>query len=147
VDALLAEELLIVPGGLQLSDTSAETTVVPGCCSGLENRREWIQVFTGGSPWLGHDPGPAVEVIGDDLRVWQDGGPDRHRGRWAERRVDLPCRALPQLLVGVQQDLVGFLDALARWAEQAGMGPRGAALAKSVDRNFAIAAPLDLPTG
>jgi hypothetical protein len=36
---------------------------------------------------------------------------------------------------------------LPEWAEQAGMGPRGAALVKSVDRNFAVAAPLELPTG
>lgn len=146
-DALLAEEMLIVPGGLRLSDTSAGTVVVPGCCCCLEDWREWIRVLTDGSPWLGHDPGPEVEVIGEALRVWQDGGPDRERGRWAEQRVDLPRRALPQLLLGVQQELVGFLGVLAEWAGQAGLGQRGAALEKSVDRNFAIAAPLELPTG
>ncbi len=151
VDALLAEELLIVPGGLQLSDTSAGTVVVPGCCCGLEDWREWTRIFTDGSPWLGHDPGPEVEVVGEDLRVWQDGGPNRERGRWAEQwaeqRVDLPRRALPQILLGVQQDLVGFSGVLAEWAEQAGMGQRGAALVAGVDHNFAIAAPLELPTG
>lgn len=149
VDALLAEELLIVAGGLQLSDTEAGTVVVPGCCCGLEDWREWIRVFTDGSPWLGHDPGPEVEVIGLDLRVWQDGGPNRERGRWAEKwaeqRVDLPRRRLPQLLLGVQRDLVGFLNALAKWAEQTGIGPRGTALVEMIDQNFAITAPLELP--
>jgi hypothetical protein len=143
VDALLAEELLIVPGGLQLNDTSTGTVVVPGCCCGLEDWREWTWVLTGGSPWLGHDPGPEVEVIGGDLRVWQDGGPNRERGRRAEQRVDLPCRELPQLLLGVQRDLVGFLDALAGWGEQTGIGPRGTALVEMIDQNFAITAPLE----
>jgi hypothetical protein len=83
--------------------------------------------------------------------VWQDGGPNRERGRWAERwaeqRVDLPCRVLPQLLLGVQRDLVGFLDALAGWADQAGIGPRGTALVEMIDKSFAITAPLELPAG
>ncbi|MFY1632391.1 hypothetical protein ACN27F_03730 [Solwaraspora sp. WMMB335] len=145
VDALLAEELLIVAGGLQLSDTSAGTVIVPGCCCGLEDWREWTRVLIDGSPWLGHDPGPEIEVIGEDVRVWQDGGPNRERGRWAEQRVDLPCRAFPQLLLGVQRDLFGFLNALAGWAKQTGLGPRGAALVERVDQHFAITAPLELP--
>ena len=149
VDALLAEELLIVAGGLQLSDTEAGTVVVPGCCCGLEDWREWIRVLTDGSPWLGHDPGPEVEVIGLGLRVWQDGGPNRERGRWADRwaeqRVDFPRRELAPLLLGVQRDLVGFLNALAKWAEQTGIGSRGAALVEMVDQSFAVTAPLELP--
>jgi hypothetical protein len=151
VDALLAEKTLIVSGGLRLSDTSAGVEIVPGCCCGLEDWREWIRILTGGSPWLGHDPGPGVEVMGEELRVWQDGGPNREPGRWAdqraEQRVDLPRRALPQHLSGVQRDLVGFLDALARWAEQTMIGPRGTALVKLIDESFAITAPLELPAG
>ncbi len=144
VDALLAEELLIVAGGVQVGDTRTGTTVVPGCCSGLADWREWAQLFTGGSPWLGHDPGPEVEVVGDDLRVWQDGSSNRHRGHWADRRVDLPSGALAPLLMRVQRDLVGFLDALAEWAARAGLGQRGTALVKAVDQSLAITAPLDL---
>ncbi|WP_223874924.1 hypothetical protein [Salinispora oceanensis] len=79
--------------------------------------------------------------------MWQDGGPNRHRGRWAVRHVELPRRALPQLLMRVQRDLVGFLDALAGWAARSGLGQRGTALVKAVDQNFAITAPLDLPAG
>jgi len=87
VDALLAEELLIAAGGLQVGDATAGVAVVPGCCAGLEDWRDWVQVLTGESPWLGHDPGPEVEVVGDDLRVWQDGGPNRHRGGWVPVQV------------------------------------------------------------
>ncbi|WP_416905558.1 hypothetical protein [Micromonospora echinospora] len=147
VDALLAEELLIAVGGLQVGDTEIGTNVVPGCCSGLEDWRDWTQALAGGSPWLGHDPGPEVEVLGEVLRVWQDGGPNRHGGRWAGCHVDIPRRALPELLLRVQRDLVGFLDALAGWAARSGLGQRGSALVKAVDQNFAITTTPDLPVG
>ncbi|RKN22623.1 hypothetical protein D7147_05230 [Micromonospora musae] len=88
-----------------------------------------------------------MEVIGEDLRVWQDGGPNRHRGRWAGRHVNIPRRALPGLLLRVRRDLVGFLDALAGWAERSGLGQRGSALVKAVDQNFAVTVPLELPAG
>lgn len=144
VNALLADELLIAPGGLQVRDSTTATVVTPGCCAGLEDWRDWAQVVNGDSPWLGHDPGPEVELVSDGLRVWQDGGPNRHRGRWAGVHVDLPHRALPGLLNGVQRDLVGFLEALTRWATRVGLQQRGAALVEAIDKNFAITAPLDV---
>ncbi len=147
VDALLAEELLIIGGGLQVADTSTAMAVVPGCCAGLEDWRDWTQAITGGSPWLGHDPGPEVEVLDDVFRVWQDGGPNRHRGRWAGRHVDIPRGALPELLMRTRQDLVGFLAALTAWAERAGLGRRGVSLAEAIDRDFTITAPLDVAIG
>ncbi|MFI5490345.1 hypothetical protein [Micromonospora echinaurantiaca] len=147
VDALLAQELLIIAGGLQVRDTSTGMAVAPGCCAGLEDWRDWTQAITGGSPWLGHDPGPEVEVLGDDLQVWQDGGPNRHRGRWAGLHVDIPHSALPELLMRTQRDLVGFLAALTAWAERAGLGRRGINLVEAIDQNFTITAPLDVAVG
>ncbi|GAB3831656.1 hypothetical protein ACFPIJ_29580 [Dactylosporangium cerinum] len=44
VDTLLAEECLIVAGGLRLTDTVIGTAVLPGCCVGLENWRDRVQV-------------------------------------------------------------------------------------------------------
>ncbi|WP_156313234.1 hypothetical protein [Micromonospora sp. HK10] len=44
-------------------------SVTPGCCAGLEDWREWTSVLDGGQPWLGHDPGPEVEVRGALIRV------------------------------------------------------------------------------
>ncbi|MEV1319926.1 hypothetical protein AB0J14_28045 [Micromonospora arborensis] len=144
VDALLAEGFLIAAGGLQVRDSTIGTVVTPGCCAGLEDWRDWAQVLIGDSPWLGHDPGPEVEIVGDGLRVWQDGGPNRNRGRWAGVHVDLPHRALPGLLSGVQRGLVGFLDALTGWATRVGPQQRGTSLVKAIDKNFAITAPLDV---
>jgi hypothetical protein len=144
VDALLTEELLVVTGGLQVCDIDTGVEVVPGCCAGLEDWRDWTQALAGDSPWLGHDPGPEVEVLGDHLRVWQNGGPNRHHGRWAGVHLDLPRVALPALLMSVHRDLVGFVAVLAGWAERLGLGPRGDALVKAIDRDFAISTPFDL---
>ncbi|WP_433550201.1 hypothetical protein ACQP08_19770 [Micromonospora zamorensis] len=144
VTALLAEDFLIAAGGLRIRDSTTGTVVTPGCCAGLEDWRDWVQVVVGDSPWLGHDPGPEVEIVGDELRVWQDGGPNRYRGRWAGVHVDLPHRALSGLLSGAHRDLVGFLNALTRWATRVGLQQRGTALVEAIDKNFAITAPLDV---
>ncbi|MEU7947372.1 hypothetical protein AB0C50_22065 [Micromonospora taraxaci] len=47
VNALLAEELLIAAGGLQVRDSTTGTVVTPGCCAGLEDWRDWTQVLPG----------------------------------------------------------------------------------------------------
>jgi hypothetical protein len=144
VNALLAEESLIAAGGLRVRDSTSGTVVTPGCCAGLADWRDWTQVLTGGSPWLGHDPGPEVSVVGDELRVWQDGGPSLYRGRWAGLHIDLPHRALPELLRSAQRDLIGFLHALTGWAKRVGLQQRGTALVEAIDENFVITAPLDV---
>lgn len=145
VDVLLAEEFLITAGGLRVRDEDTGTAVVPGCCAGLEGWRDWLEVCAGASPWLGHDPDPEVEAVGDLLRVWQNGGPNRHHGPWAGIHVDLRRAALPHLLREVRQDLVDFLAAIASWAGRGGLGRRGDALVEAVDHSFSISAPLTPP--
>lgn len=146
VDVLLAERPLIVAGGLQVHDTDTATTVIPGCCAGLEDWRDWAQVLEGISPWLGHDPGPEVEFLDGRLRVWQHGGPERHQGRWATVYIDVPRSVMPSLLAGVQRDLVSFLNALRVWTQQIGLGLRGEALVSAIDESFAITAPFGRST-
>jgi hypothetical protein len=145
VDALLAEELLIVAGGLQVQDTGTATTVIPGCCAGLEDWRDWAQVLSDVSPWWGHDPGPEVEFVDGRLRIWQDGGPHRHNGRGSGLYVDVERSVMPALLAGVQRDLVAFLGGLRVWTQRIGLGLRGEALVQAIDRDFVITAPWDLP--
>ncbi|MEU2615413.1 hypothetical protein ABZ570_28130 [Micromonospora sp. NPDC007271] len=118
-------------------------TVSPGCCVGLGEWRDRALALTGDSPWLGHDPSPEIEAGGDSLRVWQDAG-SRHQRPGGY--VDLPRVRLAALLADVQRDLVGFLACLDVWGRNGGLGPRTADLVAAVDRSFAIAAPLDLPS-
>jgi hypothetical protein len=136
-----AEEMLLVAGGLQVCDSDTGVVVVPGCCAGLGNWRDWTQVLAGAPPWLGHAPDPEIEVLGERLRVWQDSGLNRHRGRWAGVHVDVPQVALPALLMNVRSDLADFLADL---AERLGLRARGRALVEAVDRDFAITNPLYL---
>ncbi|MFI7427934.1 hypothetical protein ACIBPB_13180 [Micromonospora sp. NPDC049836] len=140
VDTLLGEELLLAAGGLRLHDTATGASVTPGCCAGLEDWREWASVLDGGQPWLGHDPGPEVEVCGALIRVWQHGGPRR-----SGPVVEFAGADLPGLLARVHADLVGFLDRLDAWTRTAGLDARGTALAAAIDRDFQISAPLILP--
>ena len=56
----------------------------------------------------------------------------------------IPRRALDDLLLDVQRDLLGFLAAVDAWTARIGLEERGGALVEAVDRNFAITASLDL---
>ncbi|SNY70094.1 hypothetical protein [Paractinoplanes atraurantiacus] len=105
-DAYLAEEILIINGGLRLRDTTS-----------------------------GHVIEPVIETVGDDLRVW----PDTEK---RDHHIDVPRAALPQLLAGIQRDLIGFLEAFAAWAPRHGLGDRAEALVSALDDGFAISAPL-----
>jgi hypothetical protein len=135
IDDLLTQELLVVAGGLQLSDTESGVSVDPGCCAGLEDWRDWTEVLAGGgSPWLGHSPDPEIEVVGDLLRVWQDRGHDGVH-------LDLAKASLPALMKDVYADLVGFLAAVADWNERLGSGPRGGDLVQEIARLLAITEP------
>jgi hypothetical protein len=135
VDGLVATEMLIAAGGVRLHDTTTGATVVPGCCAGLEDWRDWTLVAAGESPWLGHDPSPRAEALADHARIWPNG----HAGPV----VDVPWVAFPELLGQVHRDLVAFADRLADWA--AGWGDRGAALVAKIDHDFALTAPLPGP--
>ncbi|WP_240669900.1 hypothetical protein [Actinoplanes solisilvae] len=133
IDALIAEEVLLINGGVRLTDEATAQVVVPGCCAGLENWRDWAELMAGQSVWLGHSPDPEIEFFGEDLRVWQD-------GKNRQAYVDLPRAALPGLLADVRRDLVGFLDALGGWGQRAGLGGRTSALVEALDDSFRITA-------
>lgn len=128
VDALAAEEMLILGGGLRVLDTATGAAVTPGCCCGLEDWREWELVLDGVSPWFGHDPSPSVETDGELLRVRQDE---------AAVPIEFPRADLPALLDGVRADLTAFLGRLAAWAPSG----RADALVELVDRHFHVSRP------
>ncbi len=125
-----SQQRLILPGGLQVSD--GEIAIAPSCCCGLETWREWLDFrFTGGSPWLGHDPTPWVEKVNDDvIRVWAD--EDRH-----SLRIDFTRRLYKIGLAQVRQDLDDFLIIITDWAAGLGLA-EPERLAAKFDRCFSI---------
>ncbi|MGW2939845.1 hypothetical protein ACWDA7_51275 [Streptomyces sp. NPDC001156] len=44
---LLTMDDLVAPGGLRISDTATGTTLLPGCCNGLDEWRDWLEVVDG----------------------------------------------------------------------------------------------------
>lgn len=111
---LLTMDPLFASGGLRITDTATGATLVPGCCSGLEDWREWFGVVDGegdgGSGWFGHDPSPLAERVGDVARLTVD------MERDDSPVIELSVTELRRLLVGAERDLADFLRLAAGWA-------------------------------
>ncbi|MFG2334851.1 hypothetical protein ACGFMM_35340 [Streptomyces sp. NPDC048604] len=108
---LLTFDTPYAAGGLRVTDTSTGVVLVPGCCSGVEEWREWFEVLDGGgSAGFGHDPDPLAERLGDTVRLTVDA--ERHDSPV----IELPAAELRRLLAGAERDLAAFLDAAAAWA-------------------------------
>ncbi|MEW1866461.1 hypothetical protein AB0399_39840 [Streptomyces sp. NPDC088194] len=147
VRGLLAVEKVIAPGGLRVRDEGTGAVVVPGCCSGLEDWREWCEVADGGEgPWLGHDPAPWFERDGAVVRVWPDGpvvGP-AVVGPQVGPPVEIAPSELPGLLAGVQRELRGFLARTEEWAARHAPG-LGASLVAKLDADLGVGGGMALP--
>lgn len=108
---MLTSEEPIVGGGLLVVDTSTGVVVPPGCCCGLEDWREWQGVVDDGDPpWLGHDPQPTAERLGDTVRLTLDSA------KSDSPVIELPGGELDRLLKGVERDLSDFVALAADWA-------------------------------
>ncbi len=105
-----------LPGGVRLTDGSGND-VSPGCCSGVENWREWLELEDGVSPWMGHDPDGWVEERREGFLVCSgrlgDGLPDPPV---VETCVLIPRADLPRLLAGLQHDMRSFAERVGEWA-------------------------------
>ncbi|SDF37598.1 hypothetical protein SAMN05216553_101335 [Lentzea fradiae] len=130
--ALLAEEMIVMAGGLSVLDTTTGVRIVPGCCAGLESWRDWALFLDGEVPWLGHSPAPGVELTADVVRLWQD------EDAQEPPSCEIPLADLPGHLRGVRRDLDAFLWLVRTWAPH-GMGED---LAARFDEDFAVSAPL-----
>ncbi|PKT67694.1 hypothetical protein CW362_39080 [Streptomyces populi] len=110
---LLTTDRVHVPGGLRVTDTGTGFTLLPGCCTGLEERGDWLEVLDGnGWACFGHDPSPVAERVGDAVRLTVDEeGAD---SAVTEVRVDELRRSLGE----AELDLIGFLHLAAVWAAE-----------------------------
>ncbi|MFD8787665.1 hypothetical protein [Kitasatospora sp. NPDC059599] len=110
---LLTVPDLFAPGGLRVTDTATGTVFAPGCCTGLEDWRAWLDVTDGaGTAWFGHDPDARVEWVGRTVRLTQDAEDDD------SPVIELSPDELRRLLAGAERDLRDFLALAARWAER-----------------------------
>lgn len=134
VRRLLTAECVVAPGGLRVRDTVTGVTASPGCCFGLESWRDWLDLLKGEEPWLGHDPAPQAEHVGEVIRLWPDAA--RQEGL----PIDIPRAELRGLLGGVRGDLAGFLNSAERWAS-CRFAPVTAALVATLDESLAVSAP------
>ncbi|MFJ4982049.1 hypothetical protein ACIP6X_43315 [Streptomyces coeruleorubidus] len=108
---LLTMDDLFASGGLRITDTATGTTLLPGCCNGLDERRDWLEVVDGnGWASFGHDPSPLVERDGDVVRLTVDAEHDN------SPVIELPVTDLRRLLAGAERDLIDFLHLAAAWA-------------------------------
>ncbi|MER5866157.1 hypothetical protein [Kitasatospora sp. NPDC002040] len=131
---MLTSEDLFVAGGLRVVDSSAEVTLLPGCCCGLEGWREWHEVVDGSDwPWLGHDPQPTAERSGDTVLLTVESGLSD------SPVIELSAAELRQLLAGVERDLADFVALAAAWTSQHLPG-------HSVPLTAALCRLLDLPS-
>ena len=109
LEAFIADDF-VLPGGLRFSD-AGQVKVVPGCCAGLEDWREWLDVPNGKTVWAGHDPHPSVEFTDGIVRVWQD---EKAEGI---EFIDFGADEMRGLLERVESDLKGFVFRLGKWTD------------------------------
>jgi hypothetical protein len=140
----LAHERLVLPGGVRARDSEGNA-VVPGCCCGLEEWREWLAVTDGEtSPWMGHDPWGWVEHQPDGgLRVCAapesyEAGVEHVPAEWT---VAIPPGQLSVLLTGVEEAMRGFSARVREWAAE--VAPAVAdELARRWDEAFEVRGPV-----
>ncbi|MEU6786178.1 hypothetical protein ABZ912_43895 [Nonomuraea angiospora] len=138
LDRHLADaEALIAPGGLRVMDTATNAEILPGCCCGLENWREWRDVLHRQAIWLGHDPDTDLEYLAGAVRLRQESGSR------STHEVEIQLDDLPALLTTVHLRLRGFLSLVGQWASET--TPRAAdRLVTVLDESFEINGSLEL---
>lgn len=136
---LVTMDDLFAPGGLRITDTATGTVFLPGCCSGLDERRDWLEVVDGsGRAFFGHDPSPLAERDGEVVRLTVDAEHDN------SPMIELPVTDLRHLLADAERDLADFLQLVAAWGTlhlRDYATPVTAALGRALD----LTAPVTLP--
>ncbi|TXS74329.1 hypothetical protein EAO69_14365 [Streptomyces sp. me109] len=136
---MLSTDKVVAPGGLRLHDTRTNVTVPPGCCCGLEDWREWLDVANGGTPWLGHGPSPRLEHDDRVVRLWPDGADAQETP--SGQSIEIVVDDLPGILQTVYEELQGFLSVTKEWAHRQ-VPALTEDLAARLDEGLAISAPL-----
>ncbi|MFE5583196.1 hypothetical protein [Kitasatospora sp. NPDC056531] len=132
---LLTAEDLIAHGGFRLTDTATGAVFAPGCCNGLEEWRDWLEVTDGsGGAWFGHGPAPQAERLDGVVRLTADTEVDD------SPVIELPVEELRRLLAGAERDLRDFVRLAGGWAERQLPG-HAAAVTAALARALALGDP------
>ena len=132
LNQIIAAESLVLPGGIQVT-SETQSTISPSCCCGLETWRDWVDFLkTGASPWLGHDPSPWIENLGDAIRIWSDGGMQAASKAF---HIDVLRDRFAKSLILVEQDLQAFLFCVDSWAKEMGFA-QSSKLCQKFDKCF-----------
>ncbi|MFJ9947181.1 hypothetical protein [Kitasatospora sp. NPDC091207] len=130
---LLTSEYPAAPGGFRVADPATGTTLLPGCCNGLEEWHDWFEVLDGeGVVHFGHSPTPEARREGTTVRLT----PDTSAGDGPA--IELPLAELRRLVAGAERDLTGFLRLADAWAARQ-LPDRRAPLAAALARALGLA--------
>lgn len=104
----------VLPGGFAV--VGSDRTVFPSCCCGLETWADWTKVLHGGgTPWMGHDPSPLVEVLEGHVYVWSDGALG-HKPE-SESPLTFTSDQFDHAVRRAANDIAGFVLPLRSWLE------------------------------
>ncbi|MFG2846409.1 hypothetical protein ACGF12_25025 [Kitasatospora sp. NPDC048296] len=132
---LLTMEYLFAPGGFRVTDTTTGAVLEPGCCNGLEEWRDWLEVTDGcGEAGFGHDPDAGAERLGRVVRLTAD------TSEANSPVIELPVEELRRLIAGAEQDLRDFVRLAGGWAELQ-LPERGAAVTAALARALDLEDP------
>ena len=113
LQTILKADELILRGGLRVIDEKNGLVINPGCCCGLENWNEWLDVPFGKCEiWTGHDPESLIELNDGKIKIWQD--------RSLKNEVESIEFTVDELIKGlknVKKDLTDFLHRLGQWTK------------------------------
>jgi hypothetical protein len=85
-----------------------------GCCSSLDEWKEWRGFRDGGSsPWNGHDPFSSAKRVGDAILFFSDGGYDEYT---EYEEVDAGTYA--ELVAGLEADMRGCVKRARQWLDR-----------------------------
>ncbi|MFI6440813.1 hypothetical protein [Streptomyces sp. NPDC050759] len=132
---LLTMDPLFASGGLRVTDTATGAVLVPGCCSGLEDRGDWWEVLDGdGWAGFGHNPSPVAERYGETVRLTVDSDAE------ASPVIEVSVPELRRLLTQAEHEVAAFLHQAALWTARQ-LPDRSEQVSRAIKRALTLPTP------
>lgn len=111
IDALFKDDEIAISGGIRFQNDQVK--IDPSCCCDLG---DWLEVIKDvrmkNGVWLGHDPSPIIEYLGNDIIVWSDEKeiPDRKSIKYSISDFEKQVKLL-------SSDLESFMKLVLSWSK------------------------------